>query len=705
MKRFNQHQINENETIDSMGHDMQLSPKRKKQLESDKGVFEDFPTQMWLDYTPKPNSSDYVKRELKTLQSYEQYRQGKEVEFMDMVDTKVMKPYRDYFKKHNLDMKLIDEVKVLKDNLAPIVLQLKLHYNRPRPQKLANALQFMFQTNFVVHALKTAETPSYPSGHATEGRFVSLYLAEKIPFEHKGNIKKIGDDIGHSRQIGGVHYPTDTEFGHQLAGALYNHIKQKLGKPQGNLESFNSLVSILTEASVMQGKYKTGFQFLYNGKWGKLNALGYKSGDVFEVEDDKGLPVDIGKGDARKQLKAPDGKSITLAGTASSYGSYFTRLPDGNPTPSGEDWEALIAVAVNDKQEGAEWDRAEKFWANYGEDAIKVGELFKKQLGVKKLEQYGASSAKLNPKWKGKNTTPKTDLLGDGKKRKISLKKAGGSQLMSGKKEETISTFESAMGMMGESSPRKVKGVIDSLEKKMGEMNEKGTIGALEKLRDSGKPLTPAQKKSIEQMENLQFTAKELTAEMTSLFDDIEFKQYFCFEAATGTGKFAEPLAVANELVEFNPDKVIITKHLPMKKPKDAKVLAQTNKFYVSFKTGGGGSRPYLSMRSGNVKFAQIVKEELQNERIGMQLLHEGKIEQLNEFQMFSRLVQKVKNVSSTIKNQAKKILDAIMKRVKAVFKKIKELGKGMFNALLNFFGLEVQNVKITSSAKSFPLI
>ena len=61
MKRFNQHQINENETIDSMGHDMQLSPKRKKQLESDKGVFEDFPTQMWLDYTPKPNSSDYVK--------------------------------------------------------------------------------------------------------------------------------------------------------------------------------------------------------------------------------------------------------------------------------------------------------------------------------------------------------------------------------------------------------------------------------------------------------------------------------------------------------------------------------------------------------------------------------------------------------------------------------------------------------------------
>ena len=34
---------------------------------------------------------------------------------------------------------------------------------------------------------------------------------------------------------------------------------------------------------------------------------------------------------------------------------------------------------------------------------------------------------------------------------------------------------------------------------------------------------------------------------------------------------------------------------------------------------------------------------------------------------------------------------------------KNQRLGKGI-DALLNFFGLEVQNIKITSSAKSFPL-
>ena len=225
---------------------------------------------------------------------------------------------------------------------------------------------------------------------------------------------------------------------------------------------------------------------------------------------------------------------------------------------------------------------------------------------------------------------------------------------MSGKKEETISTFESAMGMMGEKSPKQVVKLIDSLEKKMGEMNEKGTIGALEKLRDSGKPLTPAQKKSIEQMEGLQFTAKELTAEMNAVFDSLDFKQFFCYEAATGVGKFAEPLAVADELVEFNPDKspISITKHLPMKKPQDAKVLAQTNKFYVSFKTGGSKSKPYLSLRTKKPSkkdfipesFADIVYDECSR---GGMLMED--IRRLDEFQLFNKLATKVKGVSLSL--------------------------------------------------------
>ena len=334
MQTFYEHLQENNSSVDNLGHDMPMSPKRKKQLNADRGVFKDFPVQQWTEYRPYTNSSVAIKQELKILQSYEVYRDNAR-EFMELVDQKLMKPFKNYYKENDLPMKDLEDVIKLKDQLAPIVLQLKIHYNRPRPQKLSKVLTFFRQSNFNVYPLKTAETPAYPSGHATEGRFVSLYLADKVPFEHKGNIKKIGDDIGNSRQIAGVHYPSDTEFGHQLAGAFYSHYKEKSGIKETKLH-FEG-VSDLNEASVMQGKYKTGFQFLYNGKWGKLNSLGYKSGDVFEVEDDNDLPVDIGTGDARKQLKAPDGKSITLAGTTGSYGSYFTRLPVGNPTPAGED--------------------------------------------------------------------------------------------------------------------------------------------------------------------------------------------------------------------------------------------------------------------------------------------------------------------------------------------------------------------------------
>ena len=98
--------------------------------------------------------------------------------------------------------------------------------------------------------------------------------------------------------------------------------------------------------------------------------------------------------------------------------------------------------------------------------------------------------------------------------------------------------------------------------------------------------------------------------------------------------------------------------------------------------------------------FAEIIKEECAKERIGMQVLHEGKVEQLDEFQMFNRLVSKAKNVASSIKNQAKKILDGIMKRMKAAFDWIKKQGKRLIDAVLNFFGLDIKSIKLQGGGK-----
>ena len=470
---------------------------------------------------------------------------------------------------------------------------------------------------------------------------------------------------------------------------------------------------IITEASFLDPKYKPGHQIIVATPPPFAKEL--KKGDVLTIVTDKPGEPDYGDGEYEKTLQFPNGTEFKVASKNTGYASsYFTHLKSGKAMPSGEDWESLIIVAFNDTYNGYEWERAEKFWADYGDDARKIAESFKKEIKSKSLSQLGASTAALNSDWGGSNKTPKTDILGDTNE-KISLKKAGGSQLMSGGPEEALATFDAAMKMVGQNKPKILDSFLNILEDKMGRMSQKGTITALEKLRDSGETLTKDQETAIAEMNQLQLNAQEINKDMSSVFKDIYFKSCFCFEAATGTNKFADKNAVANELIEFNPGNGKITAHLSMKKIEDAKPLAQSNSFYVSFKTGGGGSKPYLALRTKKMSkkqllgeevesFRDIVVEEFSKSDYGMSVLNEANEQQLNEFQIFNKLSKGLKNVTSKIKSKVKKILDAILKRIKYAFDTIKKLGQSMFDGIMHFLGMDVSSVKISSGGQ-FPLV
>ena len=472
----------------------------------------------------------------------------------------------------------------------------------------------------------------------------------------------------------------------------------------------------LNEASFLDPKYKPGHKVIFNKTKAPKWAPNLKTGDVVTIIQDDASITTYGEGDFVKTLELPSGKKVRVADTSRSGadGGSFIHAKGGSPTPSGEDWESLIIVAFNETFEGYEWDRAEKYWPSYGEDAKAVAQAFRGVLKSKSLSQLGASTAPLNSDWGGTNKTPKTDILGSSDER-ISLKKAGGSQLMSAGPPEALATFDAAMKMVGENKPQILDSFLNTLEDKMGKMSQKGTITALQKLRDSGEKLTSDQEKAIAEMDQLQLNAKEINNDMSSVFKDIYFKTAFCFEAATGTYKFADKNAIANELIEFNPGNGKITAHLPIKKIEDAKVLAQSNSFYVSFKTGGSGSKPYLALRTKKMSkkqalgeevetFRDIVVEEFSKSDYGMGMLNEANEQQLNEFQIFNKLSKGLKNVSSKIKSQAKKILDAILKRIKQVFDAIKRLGRSMFDGIMHFLGMEVSSVKISSGGQ-FPLV
>jgi len=388
--------------------------------------------------------------------------------------------------------------------------------------------------------------------------------------------------------------------------------------------------------------------------------------------------------------------------------------------PSGEDWESLIAVAVNKINksskwnQGAEWERAEKFWGDYETPSMKLGNTFITAFKLKNLKQLGASTLPTNPEWKGTNKTPKTDLISE--KNKISLKKAGGSQLMSAGTAEAISTFEAAMGMysIDRTGRRSVNNMINNIEKRMGKMSTATTITKLEKLRDSGKKLSKADKDAIEEMEGLQLDADYLNKKLDSLFKDQTFKEYFSWEAATGQIKFKpSPKGISNLLVVFS-ETGNINNSLLLDSPKKAgKIIAAQNSFYVSFKTGGSKSKPYLSLRSKKfssemvteqVTFRDIVLEELSKSQYGQNFLIESELEQLDEFQIFKRLATKIKGIAGTIKNTVVNIYNAIMKRVTQAFNYIKKLGARLIEGLMNFLGIEVTDVKVKKGRGDFAL-
>ena len=65
---------------------------------------------------------------------------------------------------------------------------------------------------------------SYPSGHSTRGVVLAAVVAEIFP-EKTDELLAIGDRIGHSRVLGGVHFPSDVEAGRTLGKRMVEEMK------------------------------------------------------------------------------------------------------------------------------------------------------------------------------------------------------------------------------------------------------------------------------------------------------------------------------------------------------------------------------------------------------------------------------------------------------------------------------------------------
>lgn len=96
-----------------------------------------------------------------------------------------------------------------------LIWKYKNYFTRIRPYKLEPQLKNLEETNWA----------AYPSGHATNS-YVNAYLYAELLPEFSPFFIKDAYDMAHSREIIGVHYPSDSESGRVLAWQVIRRLMQ-----------------------------------------------------------------------------------------------------------------------------------------------------------------------------------------------------------------------------------------------------------------------------------------------------------------------------------------------------------------------------------------------------------------------------------------------------------------------------------------------
>lgn len=179
-----------------------------------KGLFKDFNMSKYFTKNPPKNTSIQTYQELLYLKDLPE-----DDDFVEKHDD-IEGVMEEVCKEHNLTFPK-DLVKELLKSCS--MLELKYHYNRPRPFQLAK----YYNIKLGEHVMESMKTPSYPSGHSAQGILVGKVLQTKLPINTDAFIEA-GKRISYSRNVGRAHYPSDSRMGEIIGDVMFNHIKHKI---------------------------------------------------------------------------------------------------------------------------------------------------------------------------------------------------------------------------------------------------------------------------------------------------------------------------------------------------------------------------------------------------------------------------------------------------------------------------------------------
>jgi hypothetical protein len=181
----------------------------------------------FIDYPNYAESSEEIIEIIETQKKSRESGKWQAIkDFCDLWDEDIMGALKKTLTRLNIpfDEDYIEYLTQVSDDLGALVVQLKNHYQRPRPYQVA------FYTEQDLHSYYSysAVSPSYPSGHACQ----ALFLFHLIGFHYedkKEELLKVAKQVADSRIILGVHYKSDNLFGFQIVKELLlkDDIKEK----------------------------------------------------------------------------------------------------------------------------------------------------------------------------------------------------------------------------------------------------------------------------------------------------------------------------------------------------------------------------------------------------------------------------------------------------------------------------------------------
>lgn len=203
--------------LKSMIYSEEITTKHQDKIDMKLSVFrEDLQLPYSLGTSLKPdNDSPTTMRELKYLSGIKTNKNlvedGDDIKenFIPLIDENEIPISKTYVKQ------------VIKES-AKFVMEMKYHYNRPRPFQVAE----VYGIKLNGHKTDSMSTPSFPSGHAIQGYLIAELFSSVDPRNSK-QYHAIGEKIAHSRINAKAHYPSDKKFGSKVAETLFKGLIKK----------------------------------------------------------------------------------------------------------------------------------------------------------------------------------------------------------------------------------------------------------------------------------------------------------------------------------------------------------------------------------------------------------------------------------------------------------------------------------------------